>query len=91
MRTIAALACLAFALAAQAQNFPSKPVRIIVPYGPGGSTDLTARTVGNKLQEALGQPFVIENKPGASAQIGAAEVAKSPPTATRCCSARRSR
>ncbi len=78
MRTLAALACLAFALAAQAQNYPSKPVRIIVPYGPGGSTDLTARTVGNKLQEALGQPFVIENKPGASAQIGAAEVATSP-------------
>ena len=78
MKTLAFLAAATVTFLANAQTFPTKPVRIVVPYGPGGSTDLTARTVGAKLQEALGQPFVIENKPGASAQIGAAEVAKSP-------------
>ena len=68
-----------FCVATQAQTYPARPVRVIVPYGPGGSTDLTARTVSHKLQEALGQPFVVENKPGASAQIGAAEAARAAP------------
>jgi tripartite-type tricarboxylate transporter receptor subunit TctC len=78
MRKLLAL-LLAASFSAVAQNYPAKPVRVIVPYGPGGSTDLTGRVVSQKLQEALGQPFVVENKPGASAQIGAAEVAKAPP------------
>jgi len=78
-RITVALLWLALAHAAHAQTYPSKPVRVVVPYGPGGSTDLTGRTISNKLQAALGQPFVVENKPGASAQIGAAEVAKSAP------------
>ena len=76
---IAALLALVFYAGAHAQTYPARPVRVIVPYGPGGSTDLTGRTVAQKLQEALGQPFVVENKPGASAQIGAAEVAKAAP------------
>jgi len=76
---IAGLLALAIAAQANAQNYPSKPLRLVVPYGPGGSTDLTGRTVGQKLQEAFGQSVVVENKPGASAQIGAAEVAKSAP------------
>ena len=78
-RIVSAAALFLIALSAHAQVFPAKAVRIVVPYGPGGSTDLTARTIGNKLQESLGQPFIIENKPGASAQIGATEVAKSAP------------
>lgn len=69
----------ATSLGAAAQPYPAKPVRVIVPYGPGGSTDLNGRTIAAKLQEALGQPFVVENKPGASAMIGAAEVARAAP------------
>ena len=62
-----------------AQSWPSKPIRLIVPYGPGGSTDLNGRAFGQKLQEAFGQSVVVENKPGGSAMIGAAEVAKAAP------------
>src|SRR4051812_30919034 len=62
-----------------AQAFPSKPIRIIVPYSPGGTTDLLARLVGQKLSERLGQPVVVENKPGANGMIGSDLVAKSPP------------
>ena len=80
MRTLLCLALTALAsLGAAAQAYPSKPVRVIVPYGPGGSTDLNGRSIAAKLQEALGQPFVVENKPGASAMIGAAEVARAAP------------
>jgi len=62
-----------------AQSFPSKPLRIIVPFGAGGVADLTARTVGQKLSQTLGQPVVIENKPGAGG-VGASDtVAKSAP------------
>jgi tripartite-type tricarboxylate transporter receptor subunit TctC len=64
---------------AGAQAWPSRPVRLVVPFAAGGSTDIVARVVGQKLSEALGQPVVIDNRPGASTQIGTDIVAKSPP------------
>src|SRR4029077_15162745 len=64
---------------ALAQDYPSRPVKIIVPFGPGGPADVTARQIGSILQENFGQPFVIENRTGAGGVIGTLEVAKSSP------------
>jgi tripartite-type tricarboxylate transporter receptor subunit TctC len=64
---------------ALAQSYPAKPVRIIVPWAPGGSTDVLARLIGIKMSENWGQPAVVENKPGASGNIGSELVAKAPP------------
>lgn len=69
----------AFASAANAQGFPRKPLRIIVPFPPGGSNDLFARAISDKLATRLGQPVVVETKPGASGSIGTDLVAKSEP------------
>jgi tripartite-type tricarboxylate transporter receptor subunit TctC len=76
------LACVCVALLsapANAQGYPSRPVKMIVGFSPGGGTDILARIVGQKLSEAWGQPVVIENRPGASATIGADLVAKAAP------------
>ena len=62
-----------------AQNYPTKPVRFIVPFAPGGGSDLVARTVAQKLTEALGQTVVVDNRTGAAGSIGAELAAKSPP------------
>jgi tripartite-type tricarboxylate transporter receptor subunit TctC len=62
-----------------AQGWPNRPIRMVVPYTPGGYTDLMARLVGQKISEALGQPIVFENKPGANAIIGTDVVAKAAP------------
>ncbi len=62
-----------------AQDWPSKPVKIVVPFGPGSTPDVVARLIANHLQEKLGQPFVIENKPGASGNTGTDAVAKAEP------------
>jgi tripartite-type tricarboxylate transporter receptor subunit TctC len=78
-RLSAGLLAAAFAAPALAQSYPTKPVRIVVPYPPGGPNDIVARTVGQKLSEQLGQPVIVDNKPGASGNIGAESVAKSPP------------
>lgn len=65
-------------LAARADGYPAKPVRLVIPYPPGGGTDITGRAMAQRLAESLGQSVVIENKPGATGMIGAAGVAKSP-------------
>jgi tripartite-type tricarboxylate transporter receptor subunit TctC len=64
---------------AQGSDWPNRPVRVVVPWPPGGGADTTARMIFPKLAQKLGQPFVIENRPGASGSIGAAEVARSAP------------
>ena len=65
--------------AARAEDYPVRPIRVVVPFGPGGPADVAARLIGNVLQESLGQPFVIENRTGAGGVIGTQEAAKSPP------------
>src|ERR1700758_1353637 len=64
---------------ARSQASPTRPVHLIAPFAPGGATDIMARLIGQWLSERLGQPFVIENRPGAAGNIGAEAVAKSPP------------
>jgi tripartite-type tricarboxylate transporter receptor subunit TctC len=63
----------------QAQSFPSKPIRLVIPFAPGGVVDLTARQIGPKLSEAIGQPVLIENRSGAGGTLAADHVAKSAP------------
>src|SRR5947207_13104871 len=65
--------------AAAAQSFPSKPIRVIIPFVAGGSSDIVGRAIGSKFQELLGQPAVVENKPGANGAIAAEFVAKAEP------------
>src|SRR5947209_5207798 len=79
--------CLAIALAmfaldaggADAQTYPNKPIRIVVPFVAGGAVDTLARMMGAKLSESLGQPIIVENRPGAGGNVAADAVAKSPP------------
>ncbi|MCC6211815.1 MAG: tripartite tricarboxylate transporter substrate binding protein [Burkholderiales bacterium] len=79
MKKLLLLALIGFAALAQAQEYPDRPVRIVIPTPPGGSVDGVARMVGAKLAEYLGQPMVFENRAGASTTLGAEVVAKSPP------------
>ena len=75
----AGLAMMPPALAQDAQGYPDKPVRIIVPFAPGGSSDVLARAIGQKLAEIWGQQIVVDNRPGAGGNIGAAETAHAEP------------
>ena len=79
MRFAMMLAGLLLATAAQAQSWPQKPVRFIVPFPPGGATDISARLVGQELSEIWGQTVVIENRGGAGGGVGAAEAARAAP------------
>jgi tripartite-type tricarboxylate transporter receptor subunit TctC len=76
---IAVLACVAWSAGAFAQGFPNRPIRLIAPFAPGGSLDLIARGIGQKMSESMGQPVVVENRAGASGAIGSEAVAKSAP------------
>ncbi|QHE86849.1 Bug family tripartite tricarboxylate transporter substrate binding protein [Hydrogenophaga sp. BPS33] len=81
-RSICALPLLTLAslmpLAASASDFPSKPIRIVVPYAAGGTTDMLARVVGKHIGDHTGQPVLVENRPGANGMLGSAMVAKAP-------------
>ncbi len=78
LTVVSALLFTSLPSAAQPYPYPSKPIRIVVPFTPGGSTDILARTIGQKLTEAWGQPVIVENVPGAGGSIGADKVAKAP-------------
>jgi tripartite-type tricarboxylate transporter receptor subunit TctC len=78
-RILTLLLLLSTPLIAHAQAFPTKPIRMVVPYAPGGATDVLARPIAHQLSEQIGQPVIVENRPGANATIGADMVAKSPP------------
>src|SRR5437867_5732624 len=67
------------ALAQSADSYPNRPVKLLVPYAPGGATDIIARHLSTKLQEVLGQPFVVENRPGASGNLALEAAAKAAP------------
>jgi tripartite-type tricarboxylate transporter receptor subunit TctC len=77
--TAAVLAMPILNVSSLAEDYPARPVRVIVPFGAGGPADVTARQIGSILQESFGQPFVVENRTGAGGVIGTLEAAKSPP------------
>jgi len=79
MRHLLALLALVFTAGALAQPYPSRPVKIIAPFAPGGSADTLGRIVAKKLAEQLKENFVVENKPGAGGAVGSEQVAKAPP------------
>jgi tripartite-type tricarboxylate transporter receptor subunit TctC len=79
MSIVVATVAMLFSAALHAQPYPSKPIRLVVPFPPGGAVDFYARVVQQPLSEALGQPVVIDNRAGASGMVGADYVAKSPP------------
>src|SRR3954468_9773768 len=78
-RLLLLLTAAVFACKAHAQPFPSKPIRVLVPFPAGGTTDIVARLVGQRMSETIGQPVLVENRGGAGGTIAAAEVARAAP------------
>ena len=78
LKIVVTVFALLLSILAGAQQYPGQPIRIIVPYPPGGSSDLAVRTVGAKISESLGQPVVVENRSGAAGQVGIQVVVRSP-------------
>src|SRR5688572_13180202 len=78
IRSAIALALAAFAAGASAQAYPNKPVKVIIPFPPGGTLDLVGRMLAQKMSELTGQSFIVENRPGGNGFIGADAVAKAP-------------
>ena len=87
VRWLTGLACLAVLIgsAAQAQDYPTRPVRIIIPLGPGGGGDVFTRVLAEELQKSMGQPFVVENRPGGGLNIGTRACAESAPDGYTLC------
>ena len=86
---LVALALQQVATPAQAQDYPSRPIRIIVTTSPGGISDIFLRALSDPMHQRLGQPFVIENRPGGNMIIGARACADAPPDGYTLCDARR--
>src|SRR5215212_4300751 len=78
LSTFLLLAVMANPLCVNAQEYPNRPIRFVVPFPPGGATDVMARTLAARLHESLGQPVVVENRAGAAGAIGSEAVAKAP-------------
>src|SRR3954463_7188958 len=78
-KSVLSAAALAFACAVHGQEFPNKPIRMIVPFAPGGVMDVSTRAVSGPLQEALGQSVIVENRPGGGGNIGTDAVARAAP------------
>ena len=78
-KAVAIILAALFSTGVHAQNYPNKPIKIVVGYAPGGAVDLVARTIGQSMSTSMGQPIIVENKPGGATNIAVKQVIDSPP------------